>query len=267
MIAPLRISLVQTDLVWQQPQQNRDAIETKIAPLAGTTDLIVLPEMFTSGFGAEPDRLSDTSSSTPTLDWMKRQAKKLNSAITGSTVFQTNTGSGVGNTNRMWFVEPDEQWTYYDKVHLFRMAGEDKRYNPGSERKCVNYRGWRILLSVCYDLRFPVFCRNNNDYDLMLCVASWPSERRLAWQTLLQARAIENLSYAIGVNRVGTDGKGWHYSGDSVVYDYQGQALVEQAPNEEFVATKTLDYQLLQTYRADFPAWMDADQFDIRLKQ
>lgn len=259
----LRVSLVQTDLLWRQPQQNRARLAERLAPLAGGTDLIVLPEMFTSGFTTEPDRLGDSRANSPTLQWLQTQAKTLNSAITGSTVFQTESG----NTNRLWFVEPDGQTSYYDKVHLFRMAGEDQRYQCGSERKCVHYRGWRILLSVCYDLRFPVFCRNTNDYDVFLCVASWPTERRQAWRTLLQARAIENLCYSVGVNRVGVDGKGWHYSGDSMIVDYRGLPVLDAAKDEEFVATYTLDHQLLEQYRADFPAWQDADDFDLRLKQ
>lgn len=263
MSQPLRVTLVQTDLAWHAPQANRDELAGKMAELAGHTDLVVLPEMFTSGFTTEPDGVSETDTATPTLDWMKQQATKLNAAVTGSTVFS----SEKGNTNRMWFVEPNGSATAYDKVHLFRMAGEHQRYLPGQERTVVTYRGWRILLTVCYDLRFPVFCRNVNDYDLLLCVASWPSSRRHPWRSLLVARAIENLAYVAGVNRVGTDGKGWHYSGDSLLVDYQGELLQDQPQEHEFVTTTTLDYEKLVQFRQDFPAWMDADEFDLRLKQ
>lgn len=263
MVAPLKVSLVQTDLIWKQPQANREAIQSQIAALAGKTDLIVLPEMFTSGFTTEPDALDDSVTGSPTLDWMKQQALHLQAAITGSTVFNNKNGY----TNRMWFVEPDGQASYYDKVHLFRMADEHKRYNPGDRRTCITYRGWRILLTVCYDLRFPVFCRNRNDYDVFLCVASWPSSRRHAWRTLLQSRAIENLSYAIGVNRIGTDGKGWHYSGDSLIADFQGSLVVDREPEQGFVTTHALDYAALQKHREDFPTWKDADDFELHLKQ
>ncbi|WP_317928589.1 amidohydrolase [Halioxenophilus sp. WMMB6] len=264
---PLRVSLVQTDLVWHQPEQNRAALAAKMAELAGTTDLVVLPEMFTSGFTTEPDATIEegalSSAGTPTLNWMQQQAEQLGAAVTGSTVFKTP----AGNTNRLWFVTPDGQVAYYDKVHLFRMAGEHERYRPGQHRVCVEYQGWKLLLTVCYDLRFPVFCRSRNDYDLLLCVASWPSSRRHPWRSLLVARAIENLSYVVGVNRVGTDGKGWHYSGDSLLVDYQGQILVDEPEEQEFIQTYTLDYQSLAAFRESFPAWMDADEFDIRLKQ
>ncbi len=259
----LRVSLVQTDLVWHQPETNRSRLADKLTTLAGHTDLIVLPEMFTSGFTTEPDELSDQLEHSPTLEWMIEQAKHTDAAVTGSTVFKTP----AGNTNRMWFVTPDADVHFYDKVHLFRMAGEDKRYNPGNSRVIVQYRDWKILLTVCYDLRFPVFCRNRNDYDLMLCVASWPSVRRLPWRSLLQARAIENLAYVAGVNRVGEDGKGWHYSGDSLMIDYQGQLLDDQPQNIEFIATYSLHKADLEQFRAEFPAWMDADDFDLRLKQ
>jgi len=260
---PLRVSLIQTDLLWHQPAINRANLELKMAPLAGLSDLIVLPEMFTSGFTTEPDNVGESESSSPTLAWMLSQAKKLGAAITGSTVFRTD----LGRTNRMWFVTADGDVSHYDKVHLFRMAGEHERYLPGNDRVCVNYQGWRLLLTVCYDLRFPVFCRSRNDYDVMLCVASWPSPRRHAWRTLLQARAIENLSYVVGVNRVGIDGKGWHFSGDSLLVDFKGELLEDRAVDQEFVATHSLNYETLAQFRAEFPAWMDADDFDIRLKQ
>lgn len=261
----LRVSLVQTDLAWHQPEVNRQQLQGKLAHLTGKTDLIVLPEMFTSGFTTEPDRLNNGNENlnSPTLVWMQQQAQALNAAVTGSTVYQTD----QGNLNRLWFVTPQGDTNHYDKVHLFRMADEHLRYLPGQRRVVVNYLGWRLLLTVCYDLRFPVFCRNRNDYDAMLCVASWPSSRRQPWRTLLQARAMENLSYVVGVNRIGEDGKGWHYSGDSLAVCYDGNLLVDRPQGEAFVHTVNLDYQALDEFRAKFPAWMDADSFELTLKQ
>jgi predicted amidohydrolase len=262
MIQPLRVSLVQTDVIWHEPEKNREKIAKKLVNLKGETDLVVLPEMFTSGFTVEPD--SDiTDSAAPTLTWMQEQANTLDAAICGSTVFH----NGTANTNRMWFVTPNAEPIYYDKVHLFRMADEHKRYAPGNQRTCVTYKGWRILLTICYDLRFPVFCRNQNDYDAMICVASWPAPRRHPWRSLLMARAIENSSYVIGVNRVGEDGKGWEFSGDSMLINHRGDTLIDHPINEEFMETGVLDYQALEAFREKFPVWMDADDFDITLKQ
>lgn len=262
MIQPLRVSLVQTDLIWHEPEKNRQMLGKKFDQLSGKTDLIVLPEMFTSGFTTEPD--SDiTDSAAPTLAWMVEQANQLDAAICGSTVFN----DGTSNTNRLWFVPPHGEPVHYDKVHLFRMADEHKRYAPGDQRKCVTYKGWKILLTVCYDLRFPVFCRNKNDYDAMICIASWPESRRHPWRSLLMARAIENLSYVIGVNRVGEDGKGWRFSGDSMLINHRGETLIDQPTHQEFIETGVLDYNELHAFREKFPAWMDADDFDITLKQ
>ncbi|GAB2198352.1 amidohydrolase [Sessilibacter sp. MAH4] len=263
----LRVTLIQTDLVWHQPVLNRANLADKMAPLKGQTDLIVLPEMFTSGFTTEPDSLSlsalDSTGSNPTLDWMQAQANELNAAICGSTVFDT----GAGHTNRLWFVTPFKAPVYYDKVHLFRMGDEHKRYLPGDKRVCIEYLGWNILLTVCYDLRFPVFCRNQNDYDLMLCVASWPKSRRLPWRSLLIARAIENLAYVVGVNRIGEDGKGWQYSGDSLAVDFKGQLMVDEPEDSSFEITQTLSKSDLLEFREKFPAWMDADLFELTLKK
>ncbi len=262
MIHPLRVSLVQTDLIWHEPEKNRQLLAEKLRLLAGNTDLVVLPEMFTSGFTVEPDS-EITNSAAPTLEWMQNQSNTLNAAICGSTVFNT----GTANTNRMWFVTPNSAPVYYDKVHLFRMADEHKRYAPGNQRTCVTYNGWRILLTICYDLRFPVFCRNQNDYDIMVCVASWPAPRRHPWRALLTARAIENASFVIGVNRVGQDGKGWDFCGDSMLINHQGETVIDRPMNEEFVETSALSHQELNEFRKKFPVWMDADDFEITLKQ
>jgi predicted amidohydrolase len=263
MTSPLRVTLVQTDLIWHRPAENRAMIEKKIAGLKGQTDLIVLPEMFTSGFTTEPDFVTEHANESPTAAWMRAQANALDAAITGSTLVT----DGKNNFNRLWFAAPGQALSFYDKVHLFRMGDEHKRYTPGDQRVVQEYNGWNILLTVCYDLRFPVFCRSNNDYDLMLNVASWPASRRGPWRTLLKARAIENLSYVVGVNRIGTDGKGWQYSGDSLAIDFKGNYLVDEPVDTEFTKTITLDHLALLEFREKFPAWMDADNFQLQLKQ
>ena len=274
-LTPLRTTLVQTDLSWLDPVANRQMLEEKFLALKGKTDLIVLPEMFTSGFTIEPEMMGDTNG---TVAWMRAQAKLLGAAITGSvacdlSLQDANVSESAAENishnnkprfvNRMLFVTPQGDFFQYDKVHLFKMADEHKRYQPGNERCVITYKGWRILLTVCYDLRFPVFCRNKNDYDLMLCVANWPSARAHHWRSLLMARAIENQAYVVGVNRVGKDGNGLDYSGDSLAIDFLGKLLVDK-PNE-WVETLVFDQQALTAYRQRFRAWEDADEFLINM--
>ena len=260
----LNISLVQGNTRWHDPVGNRDYYGALIAPLHGRTDLIVLPETFTSGFSNEAIAHAETMDG-PTVAWLRGQSKALDAAITGSV--QLRVGNDV--FNRLLFVTPDGQVRHYDKRHLFRYADEHKRYAPGRERLVVEWRGWRICPLVCYDLRFPVFSRNRHDpqrgfeYDLVLFVANWPSARAHAWRTLLRARAIENLGYCVGVNRVGVDGNQLPYSGDSAVLDYLGQAMADLGAQEQ-VVTVALDHAALQAFREKFPAWMDADAFDLR---
>lgn len=257
----LNVSLVQGATRWHDPAGNRDYYGNLIARLRGS-DLIVLPETFTSGFSNEAIHNAETMDG-PTLVWLREQARALDAAICGSV--QLRVGDHV--YNRLLFVTPDGRVQHYDKRHLFRYADEHKRYAAGNERLVVAWRGWKICPLVCYDLRFPVYARNRHgadgfDYDLALYVANWPSARRYAWQTLLRARAIENLSYGIGVNRVGTDGNNLGYSGDSVVLDYLGQPLAELGAQEQ-VVTVSLDAEALAAHRERFPAWMDADAFNL----
>jgi omega-amidase len=283
----LRVTLVQTELCWLDPVANRQQLEEKFLALKGKTDLIVLPEMFTSGFTVEPEMMRDANG---TVAWLQAQAQFLGAAITGSVACDltdqdiigsktapknisgtsdSNTGSNIEGdekprfVNRMLFVTPPGEIFNYDKVHLFKMADEHKRYQAGSDRCVINYMGWRILLTICYDLRFPVFCRNRNDYDMMLCVANWPKSRAYHWRSLLIARAIENQAFVVGVNRVGTDGNGLEYSGDSLAIDYLGELLIDK-PNE-WVETLVLDTQALVDYRQHFRAWEDADDFAINI--
>jgi predicted amidohydrolase len=262
----LRVSVVQGDTRWHDPAGNRAYYAHLIAPLHGTTDLVVLPETFTSGFSNEAIGNAEGMDG-PTVDWMRDQAVQLQAAVTGSV--QVRTPEGV--FNRMLFATPDGGLAHYDKRHLFSFANEHERYAAGHPRVVVAWKGWRILLQVCYDLRFPVFSRNlfdanqtaQADYDLALYVANWPAVRSYPWKTLLRARAIENLSYVVGVNRVGTDGNGLHYSGDSAVIDFLGHPLSE-ASDAEVVSTMTLQAAPLLEHRARFPALQDADGFALR---
>lgn len=252
----LRLTMVQTALVWQQAEANCEQIQQRLEGIE-QTDLIVLPEMFNSGFTLNATKVAETMSG-PTVEWMLSLAKIHNAAVTGSLVI-TEAGA---NYNRMVFAQPDGQVHWYDKRHLFRMANEQERYAEGKQRVVVNWRGWRIALLVCYDLRFPVWCRNRNDIDLMLFVASWPAVRSYPWSTLLRARAIENLCYVCGVNRIGTDANNIDYSGDSALADFHGKDSVNLGSDDR-IETLTLSSESLAQFRQKFPAWMDADQFQI----
>ena len=262
----LRISLVQGATRWHDPAGNRDYYGRLIAPLRGTTDVVLLPETFTSGFSNDAIGNAETMDG-PTLDWMREHAQRLDSVVCGSV--QLRVGDGV--YNRLLWVAPDGAVSHYDKRHLFRYAREHERYAAGRERLTVEWRGWRICPLVCYDLRFPVYSRNRYDverpgaldYDLLLYVANWPSARAYAWKTLLRARAIENLCYVAGLNRVGTDGAGLQYSGDSAVIDFLGHPSSE-CTDAEVVATTTLLAAELAAHRARFPAMLDGDAFELR---
>lgn len=257
----LRVTLVQADLHWEDPEANRAAFERRLGPLGGHTDLIVLPEMFTTGFTMRSRELSEPEAG-PTREWMGKMAAALGAALYGSVIVE----AGGRCFNRGLFVTPQGEVTTYDKRHLFRMAREDRYYAPGRARVVVEWREWRLLLQVCYDLRFPVFSRNRGDYDALLYVANWPAARRMAWNRLLPARAIENLAYCVGVNRVGTDGEGIGYAGDSSAFDFRGDPIPgigETDPGAEGVRTARLEGQALTEFRAGFPAHLDADAFEL----
>ena len=262
----LRVSLVQGDTRWHDPAANREYYGGLIAPLHGRTDLIILPETFTSGFSNDAVSRAEGMDGE-TVAWMREQAAKLDAAIIGSV--QLKVGDAV--YNRLIFATPDGGLQHYDKRHLFTFAGEHERYAAGSDRLSVDWRGWRICPLVCYDLRFPVFARNRfdveregaPDYDLLVFVANWPAARAYPWKTLLRARAIENLCYVAGVNRVGTDGNGLDYAGDSAVIDFLGHPVSEDGP-AELVTTTTLQADELRKHRERFPAMRDADAFELR---
>jgi omega-amidase len=262
----LRVSLIQGDTRWHDPAGNRAYYADLIEPLHNTTDLVILPETFTSGFSNEAITDAETMEG-PTVAWMRSQANSIDAAICGSVQIR----SGEGVFNRMLFVKPDGELHTYDKRHLFRYAREHERYAAGCERLTVEWKGWRICPLVCYDLRFPVYSRNRYnveregllDYDLLIYVANWPAARSYPWKTLLRARAIENLCFVAGVNRVGKDGNGLQYSGDSAIIDFLGHPLTE-ATDEEVVATMLLQAAPLLEHRQRFPAMLDGDQFELK---
>jgi predicted amidohydrolase len=263
-LKPLRVSLVQGATRWHDAAANRAYYGELARSLRGQSDLLVLPETFLSGFTNEAPVNAETMEGEG-VRWLRALAGEIGATITGSLVIRAD----YRCVNRLVWMRPDGTHAYYDKRHLFRMAREHERYAGGSERLIVELNGWRICPQVCYDLRFPIWSRNRydrttgqSDYDLLIFVANWPSARRYAWSTLLRARAIENLSYCIGVNRVGVDGNQLHYSGDSAAVDFLGQPLVELGAQEQIVSV-TLDPAALQTFRTKFPAWMDADDFGI----
>ena len=261
-MSDLRVSLVQTSLYWKSPEANRAMLEERLSDLNGATDLVILPEMFTTGFTmdagdvAEPPRLH-------TERWMKQMAKRLNSVITGSYVVS----DGGRYFNRLLWVYPDGGIEKYDKRHLFRMADEDQHYAPGNSKLITDIKGWKVAPFICYDLRFPVWIRNSFNsgkfgYDLALFVANWPAPRARAWEILLKARAIENSAFVAGVNRTGTDGAGVTYKGGSLVSDPRGELLADLSDSEE-VITVTLHQQALEDYRDKFPVQLDSDNFTI----
>ena len=253
----LRVSYVQTDLVWQNPSANCAAIEEKISFLRGQTDIIILPEMFSTGFsmGAESAEIGNG----PTVQWMKMQAARLDVLLIGSLKFK----SGSNLLNRLFAVFPDGQVEHYDKRHLFRMGGEDASYTAGTTRLLILFKGWKIAPFICYDLRFPVWSRNVHlAYDLAIYVANWPDARTHVWNTLLRARAIENLAYVVGVNRVETDGNGLRYEGNSAIISCKGIEL--NTPNSlDEVHTELISWTELQDLREKFPAYLDADSFTL----
>lgn len=255
----MKVTLIQSPLIWENPKQNRNYFEEKINSIAENTDLIVLPEMFTTGFTMSPSNVAETMQGE-TVMWLKVLAKAKKSAITGSVVIRENNNF----YNRMLFVFPSGEIQFYDKKHLFTLAGEDKVYTCGTQKVIVNYLDWKICLQVCYDLRFPVFSRNSEGYDLLIYVASWPKIRINAWDALLKARAIENMSYAIGVNRTGEDSNGYQYTGHSQVVDFLGEYLVEPTESEAVFSVELDKEKMLET-RQKLGFLNDRDSFEISL--
>ena len=259
----LSIALVQTALHWKDKVANLAMLEEKLWGIEEQVDLIVLPEMFPTGFNMDAAELAEPMNLT-VCRWMRQMAAQKKAYVTGSAIIQ----SDGGYFNRLLWVSPDGMIRHYDKRHLFRMAEEDQTFSAGQRQPVFELNGWRICPQVCYDLRFPVWSRNRTlegklAYDVVFYVASWPAARISAWDALLPARAIENLAYSIGVNRVKEDGNGVMYNGHSAVYDYKGNPLEFMGENEG-ISLVHLDAEELDTYRQKFPAWMDSDDFLIR---
>jgi omega-amidase len=255
----LRVTLVQQPLVWQDPAANRGHFAALLAAVRGTTDLVVLPEMFTTGFTMQPEQFAEPADGD-TRAWLLGQAKALDAAVGGS-VAVNDRGRYF---NRFMLATPEGDLYTYDKRHLFRMGGEHRHYSAGGHATIVEFRGVRICPLVCYDLRFPVWSRRRPelDYDLVIYSANWPAARRHAWSTLLQARAIENQAYCIGVNRVGDDGLGVPHLGDSVLLDFMGKPLLELGADAS-LATAPIEADAVRAWRDKFPAHLDADAFSF----
>lgn len=253
----LKIALIQSDLVWENPKKNRKHLKEKIESISNV-DLIVLPEMFSTGFTMNAKAVAETMDGK-TVAWMKKQALKTNAAITGSLVI-TEDGKFY---NRLLFIESSGVIQWYDKRHTFTLAGEEKIYSAGNKKLIVDYKGWKLCPMVCYDLRFPVWVRNTEDYDVVLFVANWPKPRVFAWDTLLKARAIENMCYCVGVNRVGLDDEQNEYCGHSAAYDILGNEMTAFKPNREQIEVVTLERNHINFYRNKLKFLNDKDAFTL----
>jgi len=281
-MSTLTITTIQTDLHWEDKPANLEMLEEKIHGIKEKTEIVVLPEMFSTGFSMNPELLAETMEGE-TVQWMKRVAAEKKIILTGSLIIKEDGPTGTAGPNyynRLIWMLPNSQYGHYDKRHLFAYAEEDDHYSAGTKRLVASVKGWKINLLVCYDLRFPVWSRQTSpsnslsegeggvatsvspEYDVLIYVANWPERRVHAWKTLLQARAIENQSYVVGVNRTGKDGKDIHYSGESMVIDPMGEVLYTKK-DEEHINTITLEKKHLETVREKLPFLKDADDFMI----
>ncbi|MES2725670.1 MAG: amidohydrolase [Bacteroidota bacterium] len=256
----LSITLIQSNLFWENKRGNLNQFANRISNLTTKTDIIVLPEMFSTSFTMNAEKLSEPMDGI-TVTWMKEVANFTGAAVCGSVIIK----EGTAVYNRFIWIEPGGYITFYDKAHLFRMGEENKHYDAGKTRTIINYKGWKIAPFVCYDLRFPVWLKRTTsfDYDLMIVVASWPEKRSAHWQVLSQARAIENQCYVAALNRVGEDGNQVTFDGKSALYNPQGK-IINQLTSDEFEETYTIHLPELKTYRKAFPVWLDDDDFEIK---
>jgi predicted amidohydrolase len=261
----LSVAVLQSDICWHEPSKNREMFENQITSIESAIDLIILPEMFTTGFTMEAAQNAETMQGE-SIQWMKKMAVEKEAAITGSIIIEENNQY----FNRLIWIHKDGTLHYYDKKHLFSLAGEHLNYTPGVEPLIVDLEGWKIRPAICYDLRFPVWLRNKfnpqkneYDYDLLIVVANWPTKRISAWKILLQARAIENQAFVVGLNRIGTDGNNHHYSGDSAVYNELGETLYLKADIAD-IGVVTLNKESLTNTRNHLPFLADADSFAIQ---
>lgn len=253
----MKIALIQTSLIWENPIENRSHLSQKINGFLEDVDLIVLPEMFSSGFTMNPETVAETMQGE-TIAWLQHLAKAKNCAITGSLVINENNKY----YNRLIFIFPDGEIKTYDKRHLFTLAGEEKIYTAGKDKLIVEYKGFRICPLICYDLRFPVFSRNVEDYDVLIYVANWPKTRVNAWDILLKARAVENMSYVIGVNRIGSDNNNLEYVGHTQAIDFFGNYLLEPQETEGVFIIELDKNKMLET-REKLPFLDDKDGFNL----
>lgn len=259
----LKISIIQSDLAWKDKEANLASFAYDIAQIQENPDVIVLPEMFNTGFVVDPEEVAEEMNGT-TIEWLKKQAKQAQAIICASIIIKENDKY----FNRLFWMQPSGEFQFYDKRHLFSLGGEHHKFTGGTGTLIVELKSWKIKLLVCYDLRFPVWAKNNlvkgeYDYDLLIYIANWPTARRDPWMSLLKARAIENQSYVIGVNRIGEDGNGLQHAGDSAIYDAKGIKLIEQAPNTEFVETISLSKKVLDDFRNKFTVGLDWDRFIV----
>jgi len=254
----LRITLAQVDLVWENPEQNRLNFEVQIRQLSGKSDLVILPETFTTGFSMRARDLAEPMDG-PTVNWLLSLSRTTGLALGGSLIIKEN---GL-YSNRFVFVTPGGDISHYDKRHLFTFEGESVSFTAGNKKLIVNFHGWRIAFYICYDVRFPVWCRNVNDTDLMIFTANWPASRNEVWKTLLKARAIENQVYVAGANRIGKDGNGISYVGESQVLNSRGELLLAPVSGSDGFFTCEISIKELNDFRAKFPVAKDADQFSI----
>ncbi len=253
------ITIIQTSLVWEKPVENRKQFSEKMNAISGKTNLVILPEMFTTGFTMNAVSLAEEEEG-PTLHWMQEEAKKNNCAITGSVIISEN----KNYYNRLFFVYPNGEFKVYNKRHTFTLAGEHKTYASGKEHLIVDYLGWKICPLICYDLRFPVWARNTQDYDVLLYVANWPQKRIQAWDALLKARAIENMCYCVGVNRTGMDANNHKYNGHSAVYDVLGEQVSTPNFEEGFMETIVLQKSHIEKNRTHLQFLKDSDEFSLK---
>ncbi len=259
----LKITLIQSDIFWEDTDRNLEAFDKKLSEVKGLTDIIILPEMFSTGFLVNVEKCAETESGK-TMQWLRQKAKEYNCVVTGGVLIKEN-GQYF---NRLIWMQPDGTYQKYDKRHLFRFTGENKVFTKGQNSLITELKGWKIKPLICYDLRFPVWSKNkftdgNYEYDCLIYAANWPEQRDVIWESLLTARAIENQSYVIGVNRVGADGKGNKYSGRSKVVAMDGETLYKAPLNQECIETVALSYSGLKEYRDRFTVGQDWDKFVI----
>jgi omega-amidase len=257
----LNLTIIQPDIIWGDIDANLEHLDVLISGNKAPTDLIMLPEMFSTGFSMDAKNLAETNTGKA-YKWMLNKADKYKAAITGSLIYTENNKY----FNRLYWINPDGEFFIYDKRHLFRMGREDQIYERGNKRLIVHYKGWRICPLICYDLRFPVWSRNKNEYDLLVYVANWPAARNQVWNILLRARAIENQCFVVGVNRVGRDGENIHYIGESCVIHPKGYLSTGIHEPIEQVINYTIDLQELMDFRMKFPTLNDADNTSDILK-